>query len=591
MSEERKLKWGLRFLVLIIVVSLVLWLLPLGLLFATGTPIPNEEGTGWVKFVSDNDVEWDAGTGCTITGVEIHAGWGTDTSEIIGNGNYGHIARYALNNQGNETGPPIIYNYPAGLYVPSTTTIPTNENPTEYSDWKYYGDYKVSGVGTQSARVYWDLATGSTESIVHQISWIKFYYTCTTPTPMGQIIVHKVSDGSVADGTSLSFSINTVPEQTINVSVGSTGSFTGLAANTYTVTETTTGYTTTVSPDNSTYTSGGSINATISGAVGSEDTVDVWFKNITESQPETGCITIYKELEGDLLVSGTFTFDIYDNSDGTGDPVATASINVTDNVPEGPAVVCGLTIGQTYYVEETGGPGTVLNEGLINGRFLGVSPCTATAFRVEQQYPCVVTFVNDPVGEEPGTGRVNVTKVVDNITDDPTLFNIEIYEYEFGDVLKGSGSIAETGSPAVFNLEPGKYRLDEIGLPTGYSLVGISGTKNSVALGDGIPATPSFEFIVGAEDVIDLVITNTGPTGSETPPPITTTTTTTTTTTKKTTTTTAATTGGTGTVEVLGITEELPFTGQSMILYIIGALMLALAGGLTFVLRAVKSKE
>ena len=43
-------------------------------------------------------------------------------------------------------------------------------------------------------------------------------------------------------------------------------------------------------------------------------------------------------------------------------------------------------------------------------------------------------------------------------------------------------------------------------------------------------------------------------------------------------------------VEVLGITEELPFTGQSMWLYIIGAAMLALAGGLTFVLKAVKSK-
>lgn len=56
------------------------------------------------------------------------------------------------------------------------------------------------------------------------------------------------------------------------------------------------------------------------------------------------------------------------------------------------------------------------------------------------------------------------------------------------------------------------------------------------------------------------------------------------------------TTGGGGTpppeeITVLGITEELPFTGQSMILYIIGAAMLALAGGLTFVLRAAKSKE
>ncbi|MFA5015466.1 MAG: prealbumin-like fold domain-containing protein [Actinomycetota bacterium] len=55
-------------------------------------------------------------------------------------------------------------------------------------------------------------------------------------------------------------------------------------------------------------------------------------------------------------------------------------------------------------------------------------------------------------------------------------------------------------------------------------------------------------------------------------------------------TTTTVTTTTTPTIEVLGITEELPFTGQSMWLYIIGAIMLALAGGLTFVLRAIKSK-
>ena len=70
--------------------------------------------------------------------------------------------------------------------------------------------------------------------------------------------------------------------------------------------------------------------------------------NDSESPTETGCITIIKVLEGNLIVSGTFTFDIYDNPDGTGEPVATASINVTDNVPEGPAVVCGLPLGQTY---------------------------------------------------------------------------------------------------------------------------------------------------------------------------------------------------------------------------------------------------
>ncbi len=43
-------------------------------------------------------------------------------------------------------------------------------------------------------------------------------------------------------------------------------------------------------------------------------------------------------------------------------------------------------------------------------------------------------------------------------------------------------------------------------------------------------------------------------------------------------------------IEVLGI-AELPFTGQSMIFYILGFAMIAIAGGLVFALRAVKSKE
>jgi len=133
-------------------------------------------------------------------------------------------------------------------------------------------------------------------------------------------------------------------------------------------------------------------------------------------EPETGCITIYKEMEGNLIVSGTFTFDIYDNDTGTGDPVATASINVTDNVPEGPAVVCGLTIGQTYYVEETGGPGIVMNDNLINDRFLAASSCrpsrTATngeTLREVSILPgCEITFINNTFeenGDENGGGN------------------------------------------------------------------------------------------------------------------------------------------------------------------------------------------
>ena len=207
MSDKRKLRRGLKWCTLFVVLSLVLWLLPLGSLFATGTPTPNKEGTGWVKFEEDNDVEWEAEEGCTITGVEIHAGWGTNTSGIIGNGNYGHIARYELNRRGRPIGDPIIYDDPNGLYVPASTPIPTNEDPTKYTDWKYYGDYKVSGVGTRTARVYWELAPGSKESIVHQISWIKFYYTCEQVC-QGTVTVTKYINGEVASRGSFTIKIS-----------------------------------------------------------------------------------------------------------------------------------------------------------------------------------------------------------------------------------------------------------------------------------------------------------------------------------------------------------------------------------------------
>jgi len=101
---------------------------------------------------------------------------------------------------------------------------------------------------------------------------------------------------------------------------------------------------------------------------------NVFFLNY---KPATGCITIGKELTGDIPegLDGTFEFAVYDNPEGSGDPVATASITYIDGVADPDhAVVCGLQLGTTYYVEETGGPGTNVTEGLVNG-MLEVQPC------------------------------------------------------------------------------------------------------------------------------------------------------------------------------------------------------------------------
>ncbi|MGB3346558.1 MAG: hypothetical protein WBA71_04810 [Candidatus Humimicrobiia bacterium] len=304
MNNKSKFKKSLKYGAIMTVVGLVMMLIPLDSVFATGTPTPDEEGTGWVKFENNNDVTWTAESGCIITGVEIHAGWSTNTSGIIGNGNYGHIARYELKD-GSPTGNPIIYDFPNGLYVPDSTSIPENENPTNYTDWAYYGDYKVSGVGTQTARVYWDLASGSEESIVHQISWIKFYYTCDQ-SPVGQITVHKSIDALVDGSTVFYFELyqgTTLLETKSITGAGSATFDAKLAAGTYTVKETNTGFVTSVSLDGTNFTAGSSINADITGAVGSENTVEVWFKNIEEPECPTCSIEEVKPVcENDGVV-------------------------------------------------------------------------------------------------------------------------------------------------------------------------------------------------------------------------------------------------------------------------------------------------
>jgi uncharacterized repeat protein (TIGR02543 family) len=175
------------------------------------------------------------------------------------------------------------------------------------------------------------------------------------------------------------------------------------------------------------------------------------------------------------------------------------------------------------------------------------------------------------------TGRVNVTKVVDNVTDDPTLFSIEITAEKDGSIA--SGSISETGGAAVFDLIPGKYSLSEVNLPAGYVLNGIAGN-----VPDGVSGNPSYEFIVEAGAVIDFVITNIGPGGpgpsitvaaiteppvvvEEEPAPV-------------------------ETVQVAAI-QELPRTGNNMLFYVIGFALMAVgvAFGSIFIPKALRKRN
>jgi len=350
MNNKSKFKKGLKYGAIMIVVGLVMMLIPLDSLFATGTPTPDEEGTGWVKFENNNDVTWTAESGCIITGVEIHAGWSIKTSGRIGNGNYGHIARYELKD-GSPTGNPIIYDFPNGLYVPDSTSIPENEDPTNYTEWAYYGDYKVSGVGTQTARVYWNLASGSKESIVHQISWIKFYYTCDQ-SPVGQITVHKSIDKLVDSSTVFYFELyqgTTLLETKSITGAGSATFDAKLAAGTYTVKETNTGFVTSVSLDGTNFTAGSSIDVAITGDLGSESSEDVYFHNSPEETPETGAIQITKNVTGGL--TGTFNFEVKDSADNV---VDSPSITINSGESSGSTTITGLAPGD-YTVTETGG--------------------------------------------------------------------------------------------------------------------------------------------------------------------------------------------------------------------------------------------
>jgi len=236
---------------------------------------------------------------------------------------------------------------------------------------------------------------------------ISDYCPGTGTTETGCIEVIKTTDDKVAPGTPFVFSIS-LGGQTITITTDGTysgsGKFCDLTiGQEYTITETTTGYTTTVSLDGTDYSSG------TSGAVPVpvEGDGKIWFHNDPGTPPpppppSPGSIIINKIFIDGKISSGTFEFAIYD-AEADGNLVTTASITITDS-SSGSTQVTGLTINQTYWVEETSGPGT----NIVPGPGVRLSVVAAENPTADN----TVTFVNDPGTPPPKVKVLGIEKAV-----------------------------------------------------------------------------------------------------------------------------------------------------------------------------------
>ena len=227
--------------------------------------------------------------------------------------------------------------------------------------------------------------------------------------------------------------------------------------------------------------------------------------NCVIEEPKVGKLIIHKETDTNILKGTTFTFTV----DGT-----TSSITTDTDVMDG-----GNLIGYTgppneivlpigYYTVSENDPGSDYYTWVKEGS--GSYPTDqddSIDITIAEGQTTEVWFYNDPSKEEVRTCTLTITKVVDNITDDTTPFDFELYN-EGG--LYDSGTLAETDGTYTDNtIPPSEYRLDEVNLPAGYSLIGMSATLNGVPLVDGNSGTSGFEFAIEAGDVVEIVITNT----------------------------------------------------------------------------------
>ena len=520
MVNLKRYSWGAKLGAFMVIVGLVFLLIPVSSVVGEHPTFPPdaEEGESHIKIDSQTP-SYTVPEGCVITAVEIHAGLGTITSgRIISNGNYGHIIeRTASQGQGQGQ-----FNYML-YYVKSDATVPDGQ--------EYIDGYTVSGIGTISASVS-KIGDGP---VISNISWVRFYYNCDDDPDTGSITVAKALSGTLAEGV-FTFGISKVgdPNWTYDgdpVEItypGNTGNkvFNDLPFGTYQVTETSsTGtnvtFTTSVDPED------GQITLSDTNLTGT-----VSFTNTGDDDPDTGSILINKSFTDGASSSGTFTFGVFDD-ETDGNQVETASITITDDT-SGSTTVSGLTLGQTYWVEELSGPGTnqVPGAGQRISVVAGDPPGDAGT----------AGFVNTP-----GTGSITVNKmlgaslseaITNGLTGTPT------FTFSINTDPEQTVTITGAGSAAFTDLIAGNtYTITETttGYATSVSYTGAgwtTGTSISVdiledenssvyflndtvievpgsitvhkMIGDGIDADTEFNFSINTDPVQTATIVGAG---------------------------------------------------------------------------------
>jgi len=153
-----------------------------------------------------------------------------------------------------------------GLLAGNTYTI--TEATTGYSTYVSY----TAGGWTPGITIAAEVEDGQDTDV--------YFLNDTVIEIPGSITVHKIIGEGVDADTVFNFSINTVPAQTVTIQGAGTATFANIEPGTYTITETTTGFATSVSYDGAAWTETGSIGAIVSGG---SDT-DVYFLNEEEDE-------------------------------------------------------------------------------------------------------------------------------------------------------------------------------------------------------------------------------------------------------------------------------------------------------------------
>ena len=325
-------------------------------------------------------------------------------------------------NGGTTTGSGYFENLEPGNYIvvetaaSGWTTMVKTSVDGHYADGDR-GSVQVVGVTTNSA----------------QIDPTVYFKNTKIETPKGKIIVHKATSDPVVGDTIFDFRLYSengdyITTKSIIVLNGhSEGSvtFTNLESGTYTVVETTTGWTTEVKTTaTGNYAPGNSIDAIISGGVGQEGEAHAYFRNTKNYS-----VSVYKATIGTGF-NGSFTFALQKLSANGSDYDLVTTLEIT-SLTGGTASfspIEPLTAGIYRVIETRDGGATNTN---VSNSGIPVASTTidnaiSSPFILSEMKPSQTVYFVNSIPSNPPYGSIMIVKNVTVTQGANTTFNFTI---------------------------------------------------------------------------------------------------------------------------------------------------------------------